>query len=58
MGVLMIIGLVVLAILLFSGIGLFLLKIGVIVNEASKPAHLDQGSYSLDQGREVRGEDQ
>jgi hypothetical protein len=36
---------------------ILLLKIGVIVQKAGEPKHLDQGNYTLDQGREVRGED-
>ena len=37
------------------GWGGFLLaiKLGVIVNEASKPQYLDNNSYTLDQGRDV-----
>jgi hypothetical protein len=44
---------------LFGGLTLiiFLVKIGVIVQKAGEPKHLDQGTYTLDQGREVRGED-
>jgi hypothetical protein len=42
------------------GIGgfLVLLKLGVIVREASRPTYQDHGSYSLDQGREVRPEEE
>ena len=42
------------------GVGGFvvLLKLGVIVREASRPAYQDQGNYSLDQGREVRPEEE
>jgi len=35
-----------------------LLKLGVIVREASRPAIQDYGDYSLDQGREVRPEEE
>ena len=49
--------LVVLA-LLGAGSFLVLLKLGVIVREASRPAYQDRGSYTLDQGREVRPEDE
>ena len=35
-----------------------LLKLGVIVHEASRPAIQDYGNYSLDQGREVRPEEE
>ena len=35
----------------------FLLKVVVIVRKAGEPKHLDQGTYTLDQGREVRGEE-
>jgi hypothetical protein len=35
-----------------------LLKLGVIVREASRPTIQDYGNYSLDQGREVRPEEE
>ncbi len=34
------------------------LKMGVIVHQATKPTHLDTGNYTLDQGREVRPEEE
>ena len=42
------------------GVGGFivLLKMGVIIREASRPTLQDRGSYSLDQGREVRPEEE
>lgn len=42
------------------GVGAFfvLLKLGVIVHEAARPAIQDYGDYSLDQGREVRPEEE
>jgi hypothetical protein len=42
------------------GVGTFfvLLKLGVIVREASRPTIQDYGDYSLDQGREVRPEEE
>ena len=42
------------------GVGTFftLLKLGVIVREASRPAIQDYGNYTLDQGREVRPEEE
>ncbi len=42
------------------GVGVFfaLLKLGVIVREASRPTIQDYGNYSLDQGREVRPEEE
>ena len=48
-----------LAILAVLGVGVFfvLLKLGVIVHEASRPVYQDAGDYRLDQGREVRGEE-
>ena len=49
------------AVLLFvvgAGLITFLIKIGVIVREAQRPPHVDAGDYRLDQGHEVRGEDQ
>lgn len=33
-----------------------LIKMGVIANEASRPPHRDQGTYTLNQGREIRTE--
>lgn len=41
------------------GVGLFtfLVKIGVIIKQAQRPPHIDKGNYRLDQGREVRAED-
>jgi hypothetical protein len=46
-----------LGLLSLSGLIWFLLSIGVIVQKASEPAHLDQGNYTMDQGREVRAEE-
>jgi hypothetical protein len=42
------------------GVGGFfvLLKLGVIVREASRPSYQDYSDYSLDQGREVRPEEE
>jgi hypothetical protein len=37
---------------------LVLLKLGVIVHEAGRPAFQDHSSYSLEQGREVRSEEE
>lgn len=34
------------------------LKMGVIVHQATKPAHLDTSNYTLNQGREVRPEEE
>ena len=50
-------GLVALAVIVAGGF-LVLLKLGVIVREASRPTYQDHGDYSLDQGREVRPEDE
>ena len=41
-----------------AGVFVALLKLGVIVREASRPAIQDYGNYSLDQGREVRPEEE
>lgn len=49
---------IVLGLISLSGLIWFLLSIGVIVQKASEPAHLDQGNYTLDQGQEVKGEEQ
>jgi hypothetical protein len=45
--------------LVVIGVGgfLVLLKLGVIVREAAKPTYQDYGDYRIDQGREVRPED-
>lgn len=40
------------------GVFLLLVQLGVIVNEARKPAHHDTGTYRLDQGRDVGKEQQ
>jgi hypothetical protein len=48
-------------VLLFAvGAGLItlLIKAGVIVREARRPPHMDAGDYRLDQGRDVRSEDE
>ena len=47
-----------LGLLSLSGLIWFLLSIGVIVQKASEPAHLDHGNYTMDQGREVKAEEQ
>ena len=49
-----------LLVLVTIGVGTFfaLLKLGVIVHEASRPVIQDYGDYSLDQGREVRPEEE
>ena len=41
------------------GVGgfLVLVKLGVIVREAARPAYQDSGDYRIDQGRDVRPED-
>ena len=46
--------------LVVLGLGgfLVLLKLGVIVREASRPTYQDYGDYRMDQGREVRPEDE
>ncbi len=36
---------------------LILIKLGVIVRAASQPTYQDYGDYRLDQGREVRPEE-
>jgi hypothetical protein len=58
----MIVGLVLCGVVLLfvvgTGLITFLIKIGVIVREAQRPPHVDAGDYRLDQGHEVRGEDQ
>lgn len=42
----------------FLGGFAFLLKLFVVVKEAGKQPHQDQGVYTLDQGREVKAEEQ
>jgi hypothetical protein len=47
------IGLVVSAAVALFG---FFFKAGVVIHEARKPPHSDQGDYRLEQGREIRPE--
>ncbi|MBM7842040.1 MULTISPECIES: hypothetical protein [Herpetosiphon] len=49
---------VILGLITISGLIVFLLQIGVIVQKAGEAPHIDQGNYSMDQGREVKAEDQ
>ncbi len=42
---------------LLMGFLTFLIKIGVAISQARKPPHVDAGDYRLDQGRDVRFED-
>lgn len=53
---LLICGLVFLLAFSIGGGVLLLIKFGVIASHATRPAIEDRGSYSLDQGREVRSE--
>ena len=47
--------LIILGILIaIPGIILLLIKLGVIVDKASKPPHIDHGNYRLEQGQEVK----
>ena len=48
------------ALLVVFGVGTFfvLLKLGVIVREASRPAYQDASDYRINQGREVRPEEE
>lgn len=46
-----------LLVVLGATVFLILVKLGVIVHEASRPAYQDSGDYRIDQGREVRPED-
>jgi hypothetical protein len=59
---LVIVALVLCGIVLLFAIGAalftFLVKVGVIVREARRPVHMDSGDYRLEQGHEVRGEEQ
>ncbi|HEU5102689.1 MAG TPA: hypothetical protein VFU22_26875 [Roseiflexaceae bacterium] len=41
-----------------AGTFVVLLKLGVIVREASRPTYQDTRDYSLDQGREIRPEEE
>jgi hypothetical protein len=56
-GLLILCGLIALTML---GVGGFvvLLKLGIIVREAQRPTYQDYGSYTIDQGREVRPEEE
>lgn len=49
---------VLLAVTSVAGLVVFLLKVGVVAQEATRSPHLDQGSYTLSQGREVRPEEE
>jgi hypothetical protein len=54
--------LVIIAVILFFGIGgwglfWFLVQSGAIVQKALEPPTTDSHDYSLEQGRDVRGED-
>ena len=55
---LVLLGLCLVGLLASFGMALFtfFFKVGVAINEARKPPHIDQGDYRLDQGREVRPE--
>jgi hypothetical protein len=46
-----------LLVVLSVGAFLVLVKLGVIVREASRPTYQDSGDYRIDQGRDVRPED-
>ncbi len=54
-----IVGIVVLVLMsgLLMGFLTFLIKVGVAISQARKPPHVDAGDYRLDQGRDVRFED-
>jgi hypothetical protein len=58
----MIVALVICGVVLLFAVGAalitLLIKAGVIVREARRPPHMDTGDYRLDQGREVRSEDE
>lgn len=58
----LIVALVVCGVVLLFAVGAalitFLIKIGVVVREAQRPPHMDAGDYRLNQGREVRSEDE
>jgi hypothetical protein len=49
-----------LAVLAVFGVSIFLvlIKLGVIVRESSRPVYQDAGDYRLEQGREVRPEEE
>jgi hypothetical protein len=57
LALLIVCGIVALSVIGIGGF-LVLLKLGVIVREASRPTFQDRGSYSLEQGREVRPEEE
>ena len=58
MGMILTIAIIVVAVIALGGLVWFLLTIGVIVQKAGEPAHLDQGTYTMEQGREIKAEDQ
>jgi hypothetical protein len=49
---------IVLLLVVGAGAFLVLVKLGVIVREASRPTYQDSGDYRIDQGREVRPEEE
>lgn len=57
LGLLIFCGILILGVLGVGGV-LLLLKLGIIVREAQRPAIQDYGAYSLEQGREVRPEEE
>jgi hypothetical protein len=48
---------VVLLFVVSVGLFTFLVKVGVIVRQAQRPVHMDSGDYRLEQGHEVRAEE-
>ncbi len=49
---------IILGLITISGLIMLLIKIGVIVQKAGEAPHIDHGNYTMDQGREVKAEDQ
>ncbi len=43
------------AILALTGLIVFVLKVGVVIQKAGEPPHRDRGTYTIEQGREVKG---
>ncbi len=45
------------AILALSGLIIFVLKVGVVIQKAGEPPHQDMGTYKIEQGREIKGDE-
>ena len=55
MGTLLALGIGCFAILALSGLIVFILKVVVVVQKAGEAPHQDVGTYTIEQGREIKG---